>query len=188
MRDERAALVPLRAPPSINAWEEVSMTNGTKTLNKTTALAQNQKAIEGVDKYLAHTKSLVLAGTTYTPASLTAVLQAEIDGDKAVDEGRAQFRQQVVAARLARSKGSAMRKMLKTYVLNTFGSDAVQTLEDFGFAPPKPTGPRTVKSKAQAVGKAEATRAAHKGTNGAQVPAVPAAPAQAAVVAAPLKQ
>ena len=155
--------------------------------NKTTALAQNQKAIDGVEKYLAHTKTLVVAGTSYTPASLTAVLQAEIDGDKTADAGRAQYRQQVVAARLARSKGRALRKGLKTYLLNNFGSDAVQALEDFGFSPPK-TAVRTAKSKAQAVDKAEATRAAHKGTTGAQVPPVASAAAPAAVVATPPKQ
>ncbi len=155
--------------------------------NKTTALAQNQKAIDGVEKYLAHTKTLVVAGTSYTPASLTAVLQAEIDGDKTADAGHAQYRQQVVAARLARSKGRALRKGLKTYILSTFGSDAVQALEDFGFSPPK-TPTRTAKSKAQAVDKAETTRAAHKEMNGAQVPPVPALPAPAAVVATPPKQ
>ena len=86
--------------------------------NKTTVLALNQKAIEGVDKYLATLKTLTVAGTSYTPSStLTAVLQAEIDGDKAVDDARAQYRQQVVAATLARSNGRAIRKGLKTYVL-----------------------------------------------------------------------
>ncbi len=129
----------------------------------------------------------MVAGTSYTPASLTAVLQAENDADKTADAGRAQYRQQVVAARLARSKGRALRKGLRTYVLNTFGSDAVQTLEDFGFKPPK-APVRSAKSKAQAVDKAEATRAAHKAVNGAQVPVAAAVPTQVAVASTPQKQ
>ena len=136
--------------------------NTSKNPNKTTALALNQKAIEGVDKYLATVKTLTVAGTSYTPATLTAVLQAEIDANKAVDEARAQYRQQVVAAQLARSKGQAMRKGLKAYILGTFGSDAVQVLESFGMTVPKTPGPRTAKSKAQSADKSVATRAAHK--------------------------
>jgi hypothetical protein len=132
------------------------------TPNKNTVQVLNQKAIEGVDKYLANVKTVTLASTSYTPAAIVAVLQAEIDADKAVDEGRAQFRQQVVAAGLARSKGRAMRQALKTYVLSTFGADAVQTFESFGMQVPKVPGRRSVQSKAQAADKATATRKAQK--------------------------
>jgi hypothetical protein len=158
-----------------------------KNPNKTTALALNQKAIEGVEKYFANVKNVTIAGTTYTPAALTATLQAEIDADKAADDGHAQYRQQVVAAQLARSKGRAMRKGLKAYVLSNFGADAVQTLQNFGFPVPKPLGRRSSASKAQAVDKGEATRKAHKEANAsvdAPAPSAPAAPA-AAVVAPP---
>ena len=156
--------------------------------NKTTALALNQKAIEGVGKYLATVKTVTIAGASYTPATLTAVLQAEIDANKAVDEGRAQFRQQVVAAQLARSKGHAMRKGLKAYVLSNFGSDAVQVLENFGMTVPKPLGRRTAKATAEAVDKSVATRAAHKEAIASVDAPAPKAPAVLAASATPPKQ
>jgi hypothetical protein len=148
--------------------------------NKTTALALNQKAINGVDKYFAHVKTFTLAGTVYTPESLKAVLQAEIDGDKAVDDGQAQLQQQVVAAKLARAKARGARAGLKAYVLGTSGADAVQMLKDLGIPVPKPRGVKTAESKAQAVGKATATRQAKKeaiASIDAPPPAPPASPA-----------
>ncbi len=153
--------------------------------NKTTVLALNQKAIQGVETYLAHVKQLTIAGATYAPADLKATLQAEIDANNTADEGRAQYRQQVVAARVARSKGSAIRKVLKTYVLSNYGADAVQMLENFGMPVPKPIGKRTAKATAQAVAEAQATRKAHEAARASVDAPATAAPAQAA--AAPSK-
>jgi hypothetical protein len=148
--------------------------------NKTTALALNQKAIHGVDKYFAHVKTFTLAGTVYTPASLKAVLQAEIDANKAVDDGQAQLQQQVVAAQLARAKARGARQGLKAYVLGTSGADAVQMLKDLGIPVPKPRGIKSAKSKAEAVDAATATRQAKKeaiASIDAPPPAPPALPA-----------
>jgi hypothetical protein len=130
--------------------------------NKKTALALNQQAIQGIEKYFAHVKSLTIAGTVYTPANLKATLQAEIDAENSVNEGQAQYRQQVVAAKVARSQGRATRKLIKAYVLTNFGADNVQTLGNFGIPVPKSTSNRTAKSKAQAADKAAATRKAHE--------------------------
>jgi hypothetical protein len=155
--------------------------------NKTTALALNQQAIEGIEKYLSHVKQLTIAGTTFAPADLTAALQAEIDAEKSVVEGRAQYKQQVVAAQLARSKGRATRKLLKTYVLSSYGATNVQTLENFGIPVPKPPGPKTAKSKAIAADRATATRKAHQeaiASVDAPAPQAPSAPPPATPVAA----
>jgi hypothetical protein len=156
--------------------------------NKTAAQVLNLKAIEGVDKYLANVKTLTIAGTDYTPAALKAVLQAEIDGDNAADESRAQYRQQVVAAKLTRSKGRVLRKGLKAHVLSTFGADNVQTLEAFGISVPKPLGPQTSQAKAQASAAAAATRKARKEALASlDAPAAPSVPALAAAVVTPSK-
>jgi hypothetical protein len=154
--------------------------------NKTTALALNQKAIEGIGKYFAHVKTLTIAGASVTPKDLQATLQAEIDADKAVDESQAQVRQQVVAATLARSKGRAARKSLKAYVLATSGADAVQMLQDFGIPVPKAAGARTAQSKAQAADKATATRKAHKEAIASVDAPAPSAPSATAPAAAPV--
>jgi hypothetical protein len=158
--------------------------------NKKTALALNQQAIQGIDKYFAHVKTLTIAGTAYSPASLKATLQAEIDAESSVTEGQAQYKQQVVAARVARSKGRATRKLIKAYVLTSFGAENVQTLGNFGIPVPKTPGKRTAKSKAQAADKAAATRKAHEEAIASVDAPVSAAPAPAAPVAAsvtPLK-
>jgi hypothetical protein len=163
--------------------------SGTKTLNKNAALALNQKAIAGIDTYFAHVKTLTLAGTSYTPATLKAVLQAEIDSNTELDKVEAQYRQQVVAAKLARSNGRAARKGLKAYVLGTSGAQAVQMLKDFGIPVPKSTGVKTAKSKAQAADKAAATRKAHEEAIASVDAPAPAAPAPvAATPATPPKQ
>jgi len=156
--------------------------------NKATALALNQKIIEGVDTYFAKVKSLTLAGTAYTPKSLQAVLQAEIDADKATDQSKAQYRQQVAAAQTARSKGRAARKGLKAYVLGNYGADAVQMLENLGISVPKALGVMAAKSRAKAVEKASATRTAHKeaiASVDAPASAAPPAPAAPASVTPP---
>jgi hypothetical protein len=51
----------------------------------------DQKIIDGVDKYFAKVKTLTLAGTVYTPKSLKAVLQAEIDATKSLASAKAQI-------------------------------------------------------------------------------------------------
>jgi hypothetical protein len=154
--------------------------------SKNTALALNEKAIEGISTYFAHVKTLTLAGTNYAPKDLQAVLQAEIDANKAVDTAQAQYTQQVVAAKLARSKGRAARKALKAYVLGTSGAASVQMLKDLGIPVPKPLGPKTAESKAQAAGKATATKKAKKAAIGAVASPAPTTPAP--VVAAAPKQ
>jgi hypothetical protein len=129
--------------------------------DKQTAQALNQKAIAGIDTYFAHVKTLTLAGTKTPPVDLKATFQAEIDADVAADKAHAEYTQQVVAAKLARSKGRAARKNLKAYVLANYGSEAVQMLKDLGISAPKPAS-RTAESKAQAAEKAVATRKAKK--------------------------
>jgi hypothetical protein len=153
--------------------------------NKKTALALNQQAIQGIDKYFAHVKSLTIAGTVYAPANLKATLQAEIDAENSVTEGRAQYKQQVVAANVARSQGRATRKLIKAYVLTNFGVDNVQTLENFGIPVPKSPGRKTAKSKAQAAEKATNTRKAHEEAIASVDAAAAAAPAPTTPVATP---
>jgi hypothetical protein len=161
--------------------------SGTTQPSKKTALALNQKAIEGIGTYFANVKTLTLAGTSTTPADLKATLQAEIDADNAVDKVEAQYTQQVVAAQLARSKGRAARKALKAYVLGNYGADAVQMLKDLGIPVPKPAGRKTVQSKAQGAEKATATRKARKEALASIDAPAPSAPSPVAATPTPPK-
>ena len=72
--------------------------------NKTTALVLNQKISEGVDKYFSKVKSLTVGGTTYTPKSLMAVLNAENEASSAVDSTRVQLGNEVAATARRRSR------------------------------------------------------------------------------------
>ena len=94
-----------------------------------------------------------------------------------LDASRAQLAQQVAAGRTAQSKGRALRKSLRTYVLGTYGTHAVAMLQDFGMSPPKTPGPVTVKVKAEAVTKSKATREARDTMGKKQKLSVKGAPA-----------
>src|ERR1700681_4519283 len=102
-----------------------------------TALALDQKAIAGVTKYFANVGKLTLLGTDYTPATLTAKLQVEIDALHALDAGKAQLKQQVATTQGVRGSMRALRAALRKYILGAYGATAVQMLEDFGMPVPK---------------------------------------------------
>jgi hypothetical protein len=179
MKADGEALGPRREQSwSETFWREVPIMGTNNEPNKNTALALNQKAIQGVDKYFAKVKNLTIAGTSYTPAALKAVLQAETDANEALDTSRAQMKQQVAAGRAARAKASAARKGLRAYILGTAGASAVQMLGDFGMVAPKSTGTKTAQVKAEAATKATATREARDASKKLVVSASPtAAPA-----------
>jgi hypothetical protein len=134
------------------------------SLNKSTALERDQKALKGVDKYFANVTKVTLLGTDFTPAALKAVFQNDIDVRTALDAIRSQAKQQKLAMVASRAKVNDVRLALKGYILSTYGKDAVQMLEDLGIAAPK-TGKPSVPTKAQALVKAAATRKA-RGTVG----------------------
>ncbi len=133
---------------------------GARQPNKNTVLATNQKLLAGVDKHFAKVKNMTIAGVTYTPAELKALFQSETDALTTLDQGKAQLKEQVATTRAASAKASVTRQGLRTYILGNYGPQAVQTLEDFGMSAPKPMGRRSVKTKAQALVQAEATREA----------------------------
>ncbi len=132
----------------------------TITTNKPTAKDLDAKAIQGTDRHLSTLTTLTFLGATYTPASLKAVFQTDIDAINAVEAAHTQWRQEVATQKTTRATTRAVRKALKSYLLGTFGPAAVGILQDFGFTPPKPPGKKTVASKSEALVKAAATREA----------------------------
>jgi len=135
--------------------------NTTANPNKPTALALAQKTNQGVDKYFGNMSSLLIAGANITPAVLKAIFQDDIDQTNALDALEAQVKQQRSKQRTARKKATGMRQNLKTYILGSYGTAALQMLQDFGFTAPKLRGgKKTASAKAQAVVQAKATRVA----------------------------
>jgi hypothetical protein len=128
--------------------------------NKPNALALDEKHITAIDKYFAGVTSLTIGGATITPALLKATFQDDIDQTNGLDAAQAQVKQTRVKQKATRQKANALRLQLKTYIVGSYGANAVQMLEDFGFDAPKSPGTKTVASKATAIAKAEATRAA----------------------------
>ena len=155
----------------------MTTTNDTHDPNKTTAKDLDRTAIAGVQKYLASVTKITLGSIDYTPATLQAAFQAEIDAITASDALRSQWMQQVVDTAKVREKTRALRAILKGYLLATYGAEALQMLGDFGMKVPKNRGPRTAKAKAESQDKARKTRNAKKAALEALTspPVVPAA-------------
>ncbi|HEY1692175.1 MAG TPA: hypothetical protein VGG39_08430 [Polyangiaceae bacterium] len=147
-------------------------------------VALDQKNIAGVTKYFTALPTILLAGTETTAPKINGIFQADIDATNALDAAEADVKQKRAAQKAARKAAQTQRGQLKTYILGNYGSQAVQMLEDCGFEAPKPPGPKTVASKAQAVAASKATRAAG-GAKAVKAKAAAAASAPAAAAGQP---
>jgi thiamine pyrophosphate-dependent acetolactate synthase large subunit-like protein len=129
------------------------------TQNKPTRKDLDQKVMDGVDAHLASVPTLTINGEQFTPATLKAVFQSDIDAMDKTDATRAQLKAEVQVAKAARLRATVVRKALKAFLIGQFGPGAVQLLQDFGFTVPKAPGPKTTKLKAAATAKGVATKA-----------------------------
>lgn len=135
------------------------------TPNQTAAKARNAKVIAGINKDLATMATILLAGGSYTPSSLAAVFEADSKSIDDADDAKKAAAQKVLDAKATHAKTAIVLAALRSFLLATFGTQAVAVLGDFGMNAPKPRGSKTVTTKAVAVAKAKATRAA-RGTKG----------------------
>ena len=149
----------------------------TTSQNRQAASVIDQKAIGGVDKYFANVSTLTLAGNAMTPAELKAVLKAEIDALKGVDDLRAALHTALVSARAISAKAQGARKALRAYILGNYGSDAAQMFADFGMNLPKTKSTVPTQAKADAAAKAKATRKARHTMGSKQKAAITGQPA-----------
>ena len=148
------------------------------TANRTVSKDLDLTAIAGVGKYFASIPKMTLAGTDYTPSTLQAALQAEIDAITALDQAKAAVGKQVATTEGVRVKTRTLREAVRKYILSVYTGETLdQVLRDFGMRVPKLAGPKTAKAKAQASAKAVATREARR----AAIAAVPSAAAGHAV-------
>jgi hypothetical protein len=154
------------------------------TISKTAAKDSASTAILGVDKGLAGIISISLNGVTYTPVQIKSILQADIDATNAIDATKAAWSKAVADGRVTRAEATAMLRALRSYLIATSGAGAVGLLADFGFLPPKPKKV-AVKTKAAAVDKTLATRAARHTMGKNQKKEVKGAPAAAAAPPSP---
>ena len=130
----------------------------TKVKGKATVVAFANELIAGTSKHFASTTQVTFAGGSFTPAQITAQLQALVNLRNDVDTAKA-----ATKARLAAEKADtpALRTLMGafvTYVKAVFGNQP-EVLADFGIHP-KARAQLTAEAKTAAAAKRKATRAA----------------------------
>jgi hypothetical protein len=128
------------------------------TINKTTTLARDTHIIAGITKDLTTTPTLLLAGSPYTPVTLTALVQSRIDAANAVASARATWLAAVATYDALYTHVAEVETGLKHYVMNPSARRACSSPTSASH-PPKVTT-QTVEEKQLAVQKRAATRAA----------------------------
>jgi hypothetical protein len=128
------------------------------TKNRTNQQGKDQQILDGIKKDLQTMSSLSLGGTTYTPASLEALIQSRIDAVNEVTTAKANWQNAAKAYTALNTLATVVVRDLKALVIGAFGSTSPK-LADFGFTPRKVTV-RTPEQKAAAAAKAKATRKA----------------------------
>jgi hypothetical protein len=119
----------------------------------------------GIDKDLATMATIQIAGEQYTLASLKAVFSADSAAMDATDQARKALQLAVQTEKAVHARTMVVLSALRSFLLGYFGKLAVTVLGDFGMNAPKSKATKTVATKAVAVAKAKATRAA-RGTKG----------------------
>ena len=136
--------------------------------------ARATAAIAGIQKYYSATATLLLAGTSYTPAGLVSLLQAYVSAITALLALHAQLHDAVSEGKAQRDQINTILVALEGLVVSSFGSSSSK-LNDFGFTPRKQADV-TVATKAKAQSKSLATRDGKKAAlASASAPATPPA-------------
>ena len=125
--------------------------------NHEAIITRNNSVNAGIDRYI--TTNVTIGGTTYTPAQLKAVFQAQTTALQASISSHKAWQSDVLAANAAGKAVAGVYSSLRSYLIGLYGKTAVTTLAAFGMTPPKTTTP-TVAVKAAAAVKRTATRSA----------------------------
>jgi hypothetical protein len=134
-------------------------------LNKQSQVTSATQLDAGLQKNFTNSKQpLMFGGSSYTPASVGKLLQSYIALLNDVDAAKAAYQAKV---KVMRTQAPTLRTQIRAFVVfvrATFGNQP-DVLADFGLAPYKAPGAKTVVVKAAAVQKNLATRQA-RGTKG----------------------
>lgn len=103
-------------------------------------------------------KSIVLEGEQFTGASLAERCAKQVAADEAVEEANRAWRDAVARRDAMRGENAAMFQLLQRLIQATYGKDS-QMLGEFGYKPVEKVE-KSAESKAAAVLKLRATRAA----------------------------
>jgi hypothetical protein len=128
------------------------------TQKRADRLADDQKVIDGIQKFFAQNATLTFGSQIMTPAAVIAVFQNRIRTGKAVVDADAARTAAVKADRDERAQTTKVVNAFRQFVLATF-TESPDTLATFGLKARKASTTK-VAVKAQAVTKREATRVA----------------------------
>jgi len=128
--------------------------------------ARNAKVVAGIDKDLAPLGDPVhIGGESVSLSSLKSIFSDDSAAIDATDEARKATQSAELHEKGTRDRAAQATTTLRAFLIGYFGVNAVAVLGHFGMKPPKSNATRTVATKAVAVAKAKATRAA-RGTKG----------------------
>ncbi len=130
----------------------------TKKSTKSTVVVLAKALIAGTDKHLASVGQLMLMGSSYTPAQITAALGRIVSLRADVDAAKAAAKAKLVAETDGTAAPRELMKALVSYVRTAYGNQP-DILADFGIYPKARAVP-TAEAKTAAAVKRAATRKA----------------------------
>lgn len=120
--------------------------------------------LEGLEKELGGTRTLMLDGKRYTVKELQRLFRAVVDAANATDSARSRYHAAVATERRETANAERLRAYLRMALESHFGRASVKLVR-FGFALHKPPRRPSTDTAASAVAKRRATRLA-RGTMG----------------------
>ena len=130
---------------------------------KVTKTVRDQTIIEALGSEL-KAATITLDGEVYKPKDLQSQFQAEVDAAKVTQSAKTAYAQAVLAEEKVAAQLTLIRKALRAYLIGVYGATSA-TVAEFGFTPKETTV--DVATKADAIAKRTATRAA-RGTKGSR--------------------
>ncbi len=140
------------------------MATATKT-NRSTIQSRDAQVIAGIKKRLQSVPAFVLGGVSYTPATLVALIQSQLDAITAVAAATAQRANAILAYKAVSLTVNNAMLGLRDIVRQMF-NNAPDAVADFGFTPKKTTK-RSPVTNVVAAARVRATREA-RGTRSAK--------------------
>ena len=148
----------LRAGGCQAALERKPRNMATKVESKSQVVTTATQLIAGVAKHLTTTTPVVILGSSFTPAEITAKLQSIVNLRTDVDAAKAATKAKLAAEATDMPSLRTFMSAFVTYVKAAYGASP-DVLADFGIHPTT-RAPLTVQQKAAAAAKRASTRAA----------------------------
>jgi hypothetical protein len=101
---------------------------------------------------------VTIGGVKYTQASLMAVFSDAVSAIDRADALHTQWLESVAEMKTTVANANAVYKLLRNFLIGSYGTSAKSTLGDFGMSAPKVKSARKASTKAVAAVKAKATR------------------------------